>query len=88
MEARRLLAAAPYGPDTIKALQDAFDEAWGRVAHTVDTANPDALTDARLRMAHAILAANVLHPSDIEVMKAAAIKAFEKPIAPTSSQRV
>jgi len=71
MEARKLLAAAPFTPDVIKALTQAFDEAWASIAPTID---PAAVENARLSLAHAIIAhAGLLGTSDVQALKAAAL---------------
>jgi hypothetical protein len=76
MEARKLLAAAPFTPDAIKALTQAFDEAWASIAATVD---PAAVENSRLRLAHAIIAhAGLLGTGDLEALKAAALSSFQK----------
>jgi hypothetical protein len=45
MEARKLLDAAPFKADVIKALKQAFDEAWASIVHSID---PAAVENARL----------------------------------------
>lgn len=76
MEARKLLAAAPFKPDVIKALTQAFDEAWASIAATID---PAAVENARLRLAHAIIAhAVLLGTGDLKALKAAALSSFQK----------
>jgi hypothetical protein len=76
MEARKLLAAAPFKPDVIKALTQAFDEAWVSIAPTID---PAAIENARLSLAHAIIAhSGLLGTNDLEALKAAALSSFQK----------
>ena len=76
MEALKLLAAAPFKPDVIKALTQAFDEAWASIAATID---PAAVENSRLRLAHAIIAhAGLLGTSDLEALTAAALSSFQK----------
>ena len=76
MEARKLLAAAPFKPDAIKALTQAFDEAWASIATTFD---PAAVANARLSLAHAIIAhAALLGTGDLEALKAAALSSLQK----------
>ena len=48
MEARKLLDAAPFKADVIKALKQAFDEAWASIVHSID---PAAVENARLGLA-------------------------------------
>jgi hypothetical protein len=54
MKARRLVASGSYGPDQLKALGRAFDDAWGGIAPTV-SARPKAVEAARFRLAEIIL---------------------------------
>jgi hypothetical protein len=54
MNARRLIESASYGPDELKALGKAFDDAWDRVAPTVSK-RPQAIEAARLALADIML---------------------------------
>jgi hypothetical protein len=54
MKARQLIASGSYGPDQLKALGKAFDDAWDRVAPTVSN-RPKAIDAARLKLAEIIL---------------------------------
>jgi hypothetical protein len=76
MEARKLLDAAPFKADVIKALKQAFDEAWASIVHSID---PAAVENARLGLAHATIAhAGLLGTDDLAALKAAALASFEK----------
>ena len=82
MEARKLLDAAPFKPDIIKALKQAFDEAWASIVHSID---PTTVENARLSLAHAIVAhAGLLGTEDLAAPKAAALASFEKNGTPLS----
>jgi hypothetical protein len=50
MKARRLIANASYEPDQLKALGQAFDDAWARIAPSVSS-RPEAVDAARLKLA-------------------------------------
>jgi hypothetical protein len=54
MKARQLIASGSYGPDQVKALGKAFDDAWGRLAPTV-SGRPKAIEAARLKLAEIVL---------------------------------
>ena len=54
MKARQLIGNAPYGPDVLKILFQAFDEAWDSIAGNFGD-NPLEIEAARLRLATIIL---------------------------------
>src|SRR5262245_21672245 len=54
MQARKLLAGAAYGPETLKVITRAFDDAWAAIQHQFDD-TPLAIEIARLSLASAIL---------------------------------
>jgi hypothetical protein len=54
VKAQALIAGAWFGPDQIKVLTQAFDEAWSQIAPDVDE-RPDAIEAARYRLATLIL---------------------------------
>jgi len=54
MRARQLIESASYGPDQVRVLGRAFDQAWERLAPTVST-RPDAVEAARLALADIVL---------------------------------
>jgi hypothetical protein len=54
MEARQRLATGSYGPDQLKALGQAFDDAWDQVAPAVSK-RPKAIEAARLKLADIVL---------------------------------
>ncbi len=55
MKARRLIGNASYGPDVLKALFEAFDDAWARIAPTCGN-DPQVIESTRMRLASVILA--------------------------------
>ena len=54
MRARLLINGAPFGPSTIKAMAQAFDQAWTEVAGNFGDSASE-VESARLRLASAIL---------------------------------
>jgi len=68
MEASELLDAAPYGPEIVKVLKRALDEAWASIA-----SSPDLAENTRLSLAHAIVARAGLGEIDCERLKSAAL---------------
>ena len=55
MEARHLTGSTSFGPETLKCITRAFDEAWRSIAPDFGD-NPLAIEAARLRLANVILA--------------------------------
>jgi hypothetical protein len=55
MEARKAIHNASYGPSELKALGEAFDDAWLRVAPSISS-RAAAVDAARLKLADILLA--------------------------------
>ena len=55
MEARHLTGSTSFGPETLKCITQAFDDAWRSIAPDFGD-NPLAIEAARLRLANVILA--------------------------------
>ena len=70
MEARGLIEGASYGPEALKAIGRAFDEAWASIAGNF---SDDQIEAARLRLANALLAVAKDNSRDVEVMKREAL---------------
>ena len=51
---RRQIDGAAFGPETVKALGHAFDQAWAEIAGNFGT-SPIQIENARLRLAEAML---------------------------------
>ena len=65
VKARRLIEGATYDPATVKALSQAFDEAWASIAHHYSA--PAEIERARLTLANSLLAVAAQHGhSEIE----------------------
>jgi hypothetical protein len=54
MKARHLIDSSSFGPDQIKAMGKALDDAWARIAPSVDD-RPEAIEAARFALADIIL---------------------------------
>jgi hypothetical protein len=54
MKARRLIESAAYGPEQVKALGAAFEDAWERLAPSVSS-RPEAIEMARFALADIVL---------------------------------
>ena len=72
MEARHLIHRATYGPDTLKALSQAFDEAWADIEGNFDSGQ--AREAARVKLANALLSIASDDSRDVEVLKRAALQ--------------
>ena len=70
MKARELIEGASYGPEALKAIGRAFDEAWASIAGNF---SDDEIAAARLRLANALLAVARDNRRDVEVMKREAL---------------
>ena len=75
MKARQLLDGASYGPEALKAIGQAFDEAWVTIAGNFGD-DPLDIEKARLRLANALLSIAHEDSRDVEVLKRAALEAM------------
>ena len=81
MKARQLIGgAAAFGPDTLKVITKAFDDAWAEIEPSV-TDNPLALEAARLRLANIVLSLAKDDNSDLEPIKTEAVRLFHSSAA-------
>jgi len=72
MRAAAILAGCTFGPETLKTIGKAFDDAWGKIAeHFADDAG--RAEAARERLAHAVLMASGDSP-DTESLKTMALQ--------------
>ena len=74
MEARRLIDNASFGPETLKALSQAFDEAWAHIEGNFGC--DQAREAARVKLATALLSVASDDSRDVEVLKKAALEAM------------
>jgi hypothetical protein len=75
VKARALIDGASFGPETIKAMRHAFNEAWVRMAPTFGNI-PQEVETARRRLAEAMLSVATEGSTDVAALKAGAIRAM------------
>lgn len=73
MKARQLIGGASYGPDELKVLFKAFDDAWEGLAARVGD-DPQAIEAARLKLANVVLGLAAYGGNDAERIKWAALQ--------------
>jgi hypothetical protein len=72
MRARQLIADSSYGPETLKVLFQAFDEAW-KVVEPLTGQDEMAVEAARLKLASIVLTVATRESRDAEQIKGAAL---------------
>jgi hypothetical protein len=75
MTARQLIDSTSYGPDAMKAIGQAFDEAWTSVAANFGD-NPLDIEQARLKLANALLSVSSEDSRNVEALKKGALEAM------------
>src|SRR5262245_5625859 len=75
--ARQLIDDAAYGPDALKAIGQAFDEAWNEIAWRFGT-QPVKIEAARLKLADTLLSIASEESRDVEVLKCFALRAMAR----------
>jgi len=75
MRARQLIDGASFGPDTLKAMGQAFDQAWAQIAGNFGDDTSD-VERARLRLANALLSVASEDSRDVAVLVRAALEAM------------
>jgi hypothetical protein len=75
MKARQLIGKASYGPDELKVLFKAFDDAWEAIAPGVSR-RAGAIEAARLKLADIVLGLAQNGIRSAEEIKTAAIRIF------------
>jgi hypothetical protein len=73
MKARQLSNDASYGPDALKALFEAFDDAWRKIAPTIST-RTNAVEATRLKRADVILGSARADTRDAKQLAEAAVQ--------------
>jgi hypothetical protein len=63
-----------FGPEAVKAMAQAFDEAWAEIAENFG--RPSEVETARLRLAEAILSIAAEGSTDVAQLKAGALQAM------------
>jgi len=75
MKARRLIDVAAFGPATLKAIGEAFDQAWAQIAGNFGD-SPTQVENARLRLADALLSVATEESTDVAALKDGALQAM------------
>ena len=73
MGSRQLIEGAAYGPEALKIIGQAFDEAWRDIAGNFGDDSPD-IERARNRLARAILSIADDDCHDVSVLRQAALQ--------------
>jgi len=89
MQARKLIDGASFGPDALKAIGQAFDEAWAEVAPHFP-GDPLIEEGARLALANAIFSLATDTSRDVQVLKNAGLQVLARNYTslPIKSERV
>jgi hypothetical protein len=72
MRARALIDGAAFGPDALKVIGQAFDEAWEEIAGNFG--DPQDIEQARFRLANAVLSIAQEDSRNVEALKHAALQ--------------
>jgi hypothetical protein len=75
MKAHRLIKEAAFGPETVGAICQAFDQAWPEIARYFGD-NPVEIEAARLRLAEAMLSVATESSTDVSALKTGALLAM------------
>jgi hypothetical protein len=75
MKARQLIDGASYGPNALKAMGQAFDEAWRTIEGNFG-GNPSDIERARTRLAEALLSVATEDSHDVRALKNGALQAM------------
>jgi len=73
VNARQLIYGAWYGPEALKAIGQAFDQAWQQIAPNFGD-DPTDVGKARIRLAHALLSVADNESRDVGVLRQAALQ--------------
>jgi hypothetical protein len=73
MRARQLIDGASFGPDALKAIGQAFEQAWLEIAGNFG-GDPGDIEQARYRLATALLSVASEDSRDVEILKQAALQ--------------
>jgi hypothetical protein len=77
MKARQLIDGASFGPEALKAIGQAFDEAWKTIEDNFGN-DPQQVETARLKLANALLSIASQDSRDVEVLKTAALEVMAR----------
>ena len=73
MKARKLISDMAVGPEALKVIGQAFDEAWEEIAGNFGS-DPQEIEAARLKLANAVLSVAHGELPDPQVLKRAALQ--------------
>jgi hypothetical protein len=75
MKARALIDGASYGPETVKAMGEALDQAWAEIASNFGDSRVQ-IENARMKLAEALLSIAAEGSTDVAALKAGALQAL------------
>jgi hypothetical protein len=73
VRARQLIDTASFGPEALKAIGEAFEEAWSEIAPRFGD-DPAEIENARLKLANALLSIADEESRDVAVLKRSALQ--------------
>jgi hypothetical protein len=73
MKARRIIGSTSFGPEVLRVLFSAYDDAWAHLAPT-HSANPLVIEATRLKLANVILSLAEPNSKDADQIKTAALR--------------
>jgi hypothetical protein len=77
MKASRLINGAAFGPEAVKTIGRAFDEAWDYIAGNFGD-DPTSIELGRCRLAEALLSVASEDSRDVEALKRGALEAMAR----------
>jgi hypothetical protein len=80
VKAKKLIENASFGPEEVKAIGKAFDDAWDQIGPHVSQ-RPDAIEAARLKLANIVLGLARRGERDPEKLAEAAVESMFRPPA-------
>jgi hypothetical protein len=83
MQAHRLIQGASFGPDALKTISQAFDEAWASIGGSFGS-DPLSIEAARLKLAQAVLSVASESSRDVEALKLRALEVMASGYKPRS----
>ena len=78
MKARQMIEGASFDPAQLKAIGQAFDDAWEQIAPQISN-RPGAIEAARLKLAHLVLSVAKRGVLEREALKDEALKLMQAP---------
>jgi hypothetical protein len=75
MKARQFVDGASYGPETVKVMGEALDQAWAEIAGNFGD-SPAQIENVRMKLAEALLSIATDGATDVAALKAGALQAL------------